>query len=100
MKIAVQSGQKTFQQAAAENGQDWKRQIDDMAAVLDYGREKGIELGGVIYGQKAEELDPDAEPDPDDPAALPVALPGGGGAGNPAPDSAGGADSGGEDEGQ
>lgn len=52
MKIAVQSGQKTYQQVAGENGQDWKTQIDDMAAVLEYGRKKGIELGGIIYGQK------------------------------------------------
>lgn len=63
MKIAVQTGQKTFQQACAENGQDWKRTIDDMAAALEYGRDKGIELGGVIYGLKTEQLDPDAEPD-------------------------------------
>ena len=102
MKIAVQSGQKTFQQAAAENGQDWRRQIDDMADALEYGRKKGIELGGVIYGQKAEELDPDAEPEPEPAAALPAALPGSGqpGDGNPAPDDAGGPDSGGTDEGQ
>ena len=102
MKIAVQSGQKTFQQAAAENGQDWRRQIDDMAAALEYGRKKGIELGGVIYGQKAEELDPDAEPEPEPAAAVPAVLPGNGqpGDGNPAPGSAGGPDSDGTNEGQ
>lgn len=102
MKIAVQSGQKTFQQAAAENGQDWKRQIDDMAAVLDYGREKGIELGGVIYGQQAAALDPSAEQDPEPAPVVPVALPGGGGtdAGNGAPDSADSTQAGGTGEGQ
>lgn len=55
-KIALQTGQKTFQQIAAENGRDWKDQIDDMYRVLEYGREKGIELGGVIYGKRKEEL--------------------------------------------
>ncbi len=55
-KIALQTGQKTFQQIAAENGRDWKDQIDDMYRTLEYGREKGIELGGIIYGQGKEEL--------------------------------------------
>lgn len=55
-KIALQTGQKTFQQIAAENGRDWKDQIDDMYRALEYGREKGIELGGVIYGKGKEEL--------------------------------------------
>lgn len=68
MKIAVQTGQKTFQQAAAENGKDWKDMVDDMAEVLEYGRKKGIELGGVIYDKGAKELDPESsEPDPADP---------------------------------
>ena len=100
MKIAVQSGQKTFQQAAAENGQDWRRTIDDMAAALEYGRKKGIELGGVIYGQKADELDPDAEPEGGTAAAVPIPGAGEPAAGNPAPESAGGPDSGETDEGQ
>lgn len=102
MKVAVQTGQKTFQQAAAENGQDWRRQIDDMAAALEYGRKKGIELGGVIYDRKAEELNPDAEEQPA--PALPVpaaaAQPGDGTAAEPATGNAGGPDSGGADEGQ
>ena len=66
MKIAVQTGQKTFQQAAAESGRDWKDVVDDMAEVLEYGREKGIELGGVIYDKAAKELDPEAD-EPDEP---------------------------------
>lgn len=48
-KIALQTGQKTFQQIAAENGKDWKEQIDEMEEVLLYAREKGIELGGIIF---------------------------------------------------
>lgn len=58
-KIALQTGQKTFKQVAAENGQDWRRMIDDMAEVMEYAREKGLELGGVIYDKTAQELDPE-----------------------------------------
>ena len=57
-KIALQTGQKTFQQIAAENGKDWKEQIDETIAVLDYAREKGLEMGGVIFDRTASELKP------------------------------------------
>ena len=50
-KTALQTGQKTYKQMAAENGRDWRSQIDDMAEVLEYGREKGIDMGGVLFGQ-------------------------------------------------
>lgn len=50
-KTAMQTGQKTFKQIAAENGRDWRSQIDDMAEVLAYGKEKGIDMGGVVFGQ-------------------------------------------------
>lgn len=65
-KTAMQTGQKTFKQIAAENGSDWRRQIDDICEVLDYAREKhGIDLGGVILGQKKSDglYEADAEPD-------------------------------------
>ena len=52
-KTALQSGQKTFKQIAAENGADWRKQIDDICEVLEYARNKhGVDLGGVILGQK------------------------------------------------
>lgn len=52
-KVAVQSGQKTFKQIAAENGTDWRRQIDDICEPIIYARDKhSIDLGGVILGQK------------------------------------------------
>ncbi len=57
-KIALQTGQKTFQQIAAENGKDWKEQIDETVAVLDYARKKGLEMGGVIFDKTAPELKP------------------------------------------
>lgn len=54
-KIALSTGQKTFKQIAAENGRDWREQIDDMVEVLKYGKEKGIDLGGVIFDKTSEE---------------------------------------------
>lgn len=64
-KIALQTGQKTFMQIAAENGKDWKEQLDEIITVLEYGKEKGIDLGGVIFGQNgifsAEESVPGTE---------------------------------------
>lgn len=60
--IALKSGQKTFKQIAAESGKDWRDQVDDMAEVIDYGREKGIDLGGVIFGiNETEEKDGETE---------------------------------------
>lgn len=64
-KTALQTGQKTFKQIAAENGQDWRAQIDDMAEVLEYGKEKGIDMGGVLFGQKTQESNAQGE-EPDD----------------------------------
>ena len=55
-KIALQTGQKTFKQIAAENGKDWKEQIDEFNEVLQYAKDQGIDLGGVIFGKKGEEL--------------------------------------------
>ena len=69
MKTAVQTGQKTFQQAAAENGLDWRTVIDDMDAVIQYGKKKNLDLGGVIYGQKPGELVEDDEPEGTEPDA-------------------------------
>lgn len=58
-KTALQTGQKTFQQIAAENGRDWREQIDEMLEALEYARKNGTEIGGIIYGQKKEELNAD-----------------------------------------
>lgn len=57
-KIALQTGQKTFQQVCAENGMDWKDYIDQTLDVLEYARKKGIEMGGVIFDKAQSELDP------------------------------------------
>ena len=60
-KIALNTGQKTFKQIAAEQGRDWKEHIDEMAEVLEYAKEKGIDLGGVIFDQTKSELYEDEE---------------------------------------
>lgn len=49
-KIALQTGQKTFQDVCAEQGKDWKEAIDETVEVLEYGRKAGLEMGGVIFG--------------------------------------------------
>ncbi len=64
--VALKTGQKTFKQIAAENGKDWKAQIDDMAEVLEYGKERGIEMGGVIFGQAAQTASAGKPDDPDE----------------------------------
>ena len=66
-KIALNTGQKTFKQIAAEQGRDWKEQIDEMAEVLEYAKDKGIGLGGVIFDQTAAELYEDEETPADNP---------------------------------
>lgn len=63
-KIALETGQKTFKQIAAEQGHDWKGQIDDMAEVAKYAAEKGVEIGGVVVkneSSKIEQTDPTDE---------------------------------------
>ena len=62
--IALKTGQKTFKQIAAENGRDWKDQIDDIAEVIQYGNAKGVDMGGVIFGQTSK--DPSENPDEGD----------------------------------
>lgn len=57
--IALKTGQKTYKEIAAENGRDWKDQVDDIAEVLEYGKEKGIDMGGVLFGIKEETPMPD-----------------------------------------
>lgn len=65
MKTAMNIGVKTYKQIAAENGTDWRTQIDDMAEVLEYAKEKGIDLGSVIFdGKTVEESEEDENEKP------------------------------------
>lgn len=57
-KTALKSGQKTFPDICAEQGKDWKDAIDETAEVLKYGRERGLEMGGVIF-EDSKILEPD-----------------------------------------
>ncbi len=50
-KIALQTGQKTYKEICAENGKDWRTQINDTNEVLTYAKSQGLEMGGVIFGQ-------------------------------------------------
>jgi phage portal protein, lambda family len=58
-RIAILSGQKTFQQIASENGKDWKAQIDDMSDAIEYAKSKGVDLSGILYETTAEGGDDD-----------------------------------------
>jgi phage portal protein, lambda family len=62
-RIALNTGQKTFKQIAAEQGKDWKEQIEEIADVLAYAREFGIDMGSVIFDKTKEELYEDEEDD-------------------------------------
>ena len=59
-KIALQSGQKTFQDICAEAGKDWQDAIDEYAEVMEYGRKAGIDMGGVLFGSNATAAKADA----------------------------------------
>lgn len=51
-KIAIATGQKTFKEISAENGRDWKEQMDDILEVLKYAEEQGLDMGGVLFGNE------------------------------------------------
>lgn len=65
-RIALETGQKTFKQISAEQGRDWKDQIDEITEVLEYAKEKGVNLSGVIFDQTAEEIYGSEEEDESD----------------------------------
>jgi len=52
-KIALQSGQKTFAQIAAENGRDWKEQINEISKIYEYAETLDINFDKIIYGARA-----------------------------------------------
>lgn len=61
-KTALITGQKTWADMASENGKDWKEQINEMVEIIKYGKEKGIDMGGVIFGNNSK-TEPIKEPD-------------------------------------
>lgn len=50
-RIAMQTGQRTFQQICMEQGRDWKEVIEEIAKAQAYAQKKGVDLYGWI--QKA-----------------------------------------------
>ncbi len=65
-KIALQTGQKTFPELCAEYGKDWKEAIDEMAEVARYAKEKGIDIGGMLFGTGTAGGPPAGSPSPGD----------------------------------
>ena len=60
---ALQYGIKTYKQVAAENGRDWRQQVDDIAEVMEYAASKGLDFKEVLFNHgKTQETQ---EPDPD-----------------------------------
>lgn len=55
--IALKTGQKTWADMAAENGKDWREQIDEIKAILDYGESRGINLKQVVLGENVSSKD-------------------------------------------
>lgn len=62
-KTALESCVKSFKQIGAEQGRDWKEQIDDMADVVAYAKEKGVQIGGYKSVQNEPQTDPKENPD-------------------------------------
>ena len=61
-QLALKSGQKTFKQIAAANGRDWRDQLDDIAEVIEYAHNLGIEIGGGEIGEYKQKKDPEENP--------------------------------------
>ena len=57
-KTALETGIKTFAELSSENGRDWKEKIDEIAQVAAYAKEKGVNLGGELYGGTEEDTEP------------------------------------------
>lgn len=54
VKIALLSGQKTYQEVAAEQGRDWMESLAETAEMLKYAEALGLDLGGAIFGKQQE----------------------------------------------
>lgn len=67
MKTALSIGVKTYKQIAAENGTDWRTQIDDIAEVNEYAKSKGLEdFATVLFDGKMSDKEEEEE-DKDEP---------------------------------
>lgn len=64
-KTALETGLKTYQQLAAENGMDWQDMADAIAEVHEYGEKLGLDLTGLFYQGKLKPVQ-----EPEDPVAV------------------------------
>lgn len=64
--VALQTGQKTYKQVAAESGRDWRDQIDDIAEVLAYGQEKGVDMGKIMFAIQQDGADENGKTEDDE----------------------------------
>ena len=56
MKTALNAGVKTYKQVCAENGVDWRAQINDIVEVAEYAAGKGMgNFNSVIFDNKLQE---------------------------------------------
>lgn len=60
-RTAVQTLQKSFKDQCAEEGKDWRQQLDDTAEVLQYGAGLGLDLGGILFRQPTQDTLPEDE---------------------------------------
>jgi capsid protein len=60
-QLALKSGQKTFKQIAAENGRDWRDQLNDIAEVIEYAHKLGLEIGGGEIGEYKQTKEPEGD---------------------------------------
>lgn len=45
-KIAIQTGQLTLAQVVGAQGKDWREQIDEIAMIQEYAKQKGVDISG------------------------------------------------------
>ena len=61
-KIAISTGQKTFQQICSENGRDWKQVLNEIAEAKEYAASLGIDLDKIMFdGKEAVSEEPEDE---------------------------------------
>lgn len=53
-QVALQSGQKTFQDFCAEKGKDWKEAVRQMAELQNYAAEYGVDINKILFGSETE----------------------------------------------
>ena len=50
---------KTWADMAAENGKDWREQVDEIVEILQYGDEHGLDMRKVVFGETERSTEPE-----------------------------------------